>query len=77
MEITGGDIDEDGPVEICPTYCNVLLAASVISRYINGLDDPIAPKMEVVLPSFTWHHTRLQQTHTLVSTAITDYFPHK
>ena len=58
MEITGADdIDEDGPVETCPTYHDILLAASVISRYI---------------PSFT-RHARSQQSHTLVSTAITNY----
>jgi hypothetical protein len=36
-EITGGDdIDADGPVETRPTYRDILLATSVISRYIDG-----------------------------------------
>ena len=39
----GGDnLNSDGPVQACPTSCEVLQAAAVINRYIDKLDDPIA-----------------------------------
>jgi hypothetical protein len=48
--INGRDDDDDSSnIELCPMYHEVLQAASVIDKYIDTLDDPIACKLEGVL----------------------------
>jgi len=73
--MNGGDDDaeDDGPIEDRPTRREALQATSVVNQYINGLDDPVARKLEALLGSFAWR-TRLDESHSQVSTRITDYF---
>ncbi|KAK2465871.1 hypothetical protein APHAL10511_001512 [Amanita phalloides] len=73
----GGDnVDNDAPVNPRPTYREVLCAASTIKHYIDGIDDPIARKLEVLLAAFT-RQARLDQACMLTTTKITDYFTPK
>ena len=73
--INGGDddADDDASVEPCPTHREVLQAASVLNKYSDTLDDPIARKLEGVLASFR-HQMRLEMSHSMKSTHLTDYF---
>ena len=65
MLITGsddvGDLD-DVLLGARPTYHEVLLATSIINRYIDGIDSPVACQMEAVLPPFTVHTSDLIRT---------------
>ena len=48
LEINGNDhVDEDAPVEPCPTCHKFYQAASVITRYMDDMDDPIARRIEM------------------------------
>jgi hypothetical protein len=73
--INGGDddIDDDARVEPCPTCQEVLRAASVISRYADHVDDPVARKLEAVLASFG-RQMCLEASHSMVSTRLNEYF---
>ncbi|KAF8239648.1 hypothetical protein L208DRAFT_1236572 [Tricholoma matsutake] len=73
--INGGDndVDDDAPVEPCPTHCEVLQAAAVINKYIDGVDDPSARKLEGILASFKCQ-MRLEMSSSMNSTHLTDYF---
>ena len=55
--INGGDndVNDNAPVEPYPTHQEVLQAASVIDKYIDGVDDPIACKLKGILASFKCH----------------------
>ena len=72
----GDDVDNDAPVNPCPTYQEVLCVASIIKHYIDGIDDPIGRKLEVVLASFM-RQACLDQACTLTTMKITDYFTPK
>ena len=48
------EVSNDGPVQTRPTICEVLQAAATLNRYIDELDDPIAPKLETNLGSFKY-----------------------
>ncbi|KAF8232564.1 hypothetical protein L208DRAFT_1561903 [Tricholoma matsutake] len=48
---------------------------SLISKYIDTLDDPVARKLEGVLASFRCQ-MRLEMSHSMKSTHLTDYFHH-
>jgi len=62
IEINGGDdVDDDGPVEPCPTRREVLKAVSTIGKYTNDLNDPFSRKIEALLGSFT-RQLRLEET---------------
>jgi hypothetical protein len=69
------DIDDNASVEPCPMHREVLQAASVIDKYIDTLDDPVAHKLEGVLASFRCQ-MRLEMSHSMKSTHLTDYFHH-
>lgn len=56
-----------------PTHCDVLQAASVINRYIDSIDDPVACKLKGILASFE-HQNHLERTCPLVPIQITTYF---
>jgi hypothetical protein len=75
--INGGDddVDDDAFIDDCPTHREVLQATSLISRYLDGLHNPVAQKLETLLGTFG-HQMRLDETQSLVSTHITDYFSH-
>ncbi|KAF8228864.1 hypothetical protein L208DRAFT_1402999 [Tricholoma matsutake] len=72
--INGGDndVDDDAPVEPCPTCRKVLQAAAVINKYIDGVDDPSACKLEGILASFK-HQMQLEMS-SMNSTHLTDHF---
>ncbi|KAG2354157.1 hypothetical protein BDR07DRAFT_1494994 [Suillus spraguei] len=72
--INGGDddIEDDSPLEPCPTHHEVFQAASVINRYIEHLDDPIAHKLEAILASFR-HEIHLEESRSMSATHLTDY----
>jgi hypothetical protein len=70
-----GDPDDNALVEDCLTHHEVLQAASVINRYIDGLHDLVTQKLKTLLGSFG-HQIHLDKSHSLVSTHITDYFSH-
>ena len=46
------DIGDDASIEACPTHCEVLQAATVISWYVDSVDGPLAHKLEMVLAPF-------------------------
>ena len=48
LEINGinDDVDVDAPVEPRPTCRELCQAASVIARYMDDMDDPIARRIE-------------------------------
>ncbi|KAI0245438.1 hypothetical protein BJV78DRAFT_1138610 [Lactifluus subvellereus] len=73
--INGGDDDtnDGGPIEDCPTRCEALQAASVLSRYVDHINNPGARKLEAALGSFEWQ-TCLDESCSQTSTRITDYF---
>jgi len=48
-------------------------AVSTISRYIDGLNNPITRKFEALLVSFN-RQLRLEETRSLKETILTDYF---
>ena len=76
--INGGDdnIDDNVSVEACLTYREVLQASAVITRYIDSVDDPLACKLETVLSSFG-HQMCLAESHSMITTHLTDFFSHK
>jgi hypothetical protein len=73
--INGGDddIEDDAPLEPHPTCCEVLQAVSIIGRYVEHLDDPLARKLEVALALFG-RQMRLERSQSLRPTCITDYY---
>jgi hypothetical protein len=75
VEINGGDdVDNDIPLEPRPTGRDLLKAVSTIGRYVDDLNEPIARKMEAVLGSFS-RQLRLDETRTMKSSVLTDFFP--
>ena len=40
----GDDVNDDGPIEPCPTRREVLKAVSTIKKYKNDLNDPFPEK---------------------------------
>lgn len=74
--ITGSDdIDDSSPVKPQPTHVEALRAISLITDYIDSVNDPIARKLEAVLGSFS-RQICLEQSKAMKETLITDYFHH-
>jgi hypothetical protein len=74
LEINGGDdIDEVVPLEPQPTHIDVHKAISVISKYIDDINNPLAGEEEAVLSSFN-RQLWLEEAQITKETAITDYF---
>jgi hypothetical protein len=49
----GNDVNKDDtPIEPCPTWHDTLKAGSMISRYAEDLNHPIAHKFKALLGSF-------------------------
>ena len=67
------DPDDDAVVEPRPTYREVLQAASIINRYIEHVNDPVARELEACLASLG-PLMRLERSQGLSTTHITDYF---
>ncbi len=51
------------------------MAASVIKRYIDDVNDPIVHQLEALLGSFN-HQLHLEEITSLKDTSITEYFTH-
>jgi hypothetical protein len=72
--ITGSnDVDDPGPIKHCPTPSEALRAISLITDYIDTIDDPIARKLEGLLGSLS-HRICMERSRGMTETAITDYF---
>ncbi|KAF5357639.1 hypothetical protein D9758_007503 [Tetrapyrgos nigripes] len=74
-EINGGDddADDDAPLEDRPSRREAMEAVSVLQRYTHEIDEPFARKLEVILASFG-RQTRLEATHAMHDTQITQFF---
>ncbi|KAJ6529833.1 hypothetical protein B0H19DRAFT_1332979 [Mycena capillaripes] len=57
-----------------PTRRQALEACSILRRFVVDSGDPFARQMETMLSRFT-RQTRLDETNSLISTSITEYFP--
>jgi len=79
-KINGGDddVDDNVAVEACPTHRKILQAASVINSHIGGhsVNDSITCKMEAILSSFRYQ-MHLEESHSVTSTCLTNYFSHR
>jgi hypothetical protein len=74
LEINGNDdVDEDASVEPRPTRREFYQAASVITRYMDDMDDPIARRIEALLGSFN-RQLRLDEVKNMQNSSITDFF---
>ena len=74
MEVNGGDDrNEDISAEPCPNRRDVLKAVSTIGKYLDGLNDPIARKIETLLGSFNMQ-LHLEETRSMKNSVLTDYF---
>ena len=74
VEINGGDdVDEDFPAEPQPSQQDILKATSTVCRFIEGMDDPIARKLEGLLSSLNMQ-LRLEEARNLKDTHLTSYF---
>ena len=76
IDINGGDDVDDGPdveIEPQPTQREVLKAVSIVTKYIDELDDPVSRKLEGLLRSFN-RQLRLNETQNMKDTVLTKYF---
>ena len=73
MEINGGDDVDKEPVEPTLSRKDVLKATSVIRRFVDDMNDPIAHQLETLLGSFN-HQLRVEEMRSLRDSSITDYF---
>ncbi|KAG1904072.1 uncharacterized protein F5891DRAFT_946562, partial [Suillus fuscotomentosus] len=75
--INGGDddVEDDSPLEPYPTHHKVFQSASIINRYIEHLDNLLACKFEAILASFR-HQIYSEESRSMSSTHLTDYFTH-
>ena len=74
IKVNGGDdIDNNGPIEPHPTWCNILKAVSMIGKYTNDLNDPLAQKNEALLGTFT-RQLCLEETRAMKDAVLTDFF---
>jgi len=72
IKINGGD-DINISHEPPPTRRDILKATSTIGKYTDGMNDPIARKMEVILDTFT-RQLCLDETRTMKNSVLTDFF---
>ncbi|KAJ6626267.1 hypothetical protein B0H10DRAFT_1781742, partial [Mycena sp. CBHHK59/15] len=74
-EINGGDIDHgDLPEMPKVTPKEALEAVLKLCNYLADVEGPFAHQLEVGLSKFG-RETRIEETNSLVPTAITDFFP--
>jgi hypothetical protein len=76
IDINGGDVDDDIPLEPRPTWRDVLKAVSTICRYTEDINEPIARKVEAILGSFN-SQIRPDESHKtkgMKNTILTDFF---
>jgi hypothetical protein len=67
------DVDDPGTIKPCPTPSEALRAISLITDYIDTINDPIARKLEGLLGSLS-HQICMERSRGMKETAITDYF---
>jgi len=70
-----GDVEDGAIIEPRPTYHEVVQAASIMSRHVAHVDNPVARQLEVILASMG-RQMRLERSQGLTATHITDYFHH-
>lgn len=70
---SGDDVDEDIPTKPRPTRRDVLKAISMIGRYIDDINNPIACKVEALLVTFN-KQLRHEETKNMKETFLTEYF---
>jgi hypothetical protein len=76
IDITGSDdVDDSGPIKRCPTPREALQAISLITDYINSINDPIACKLEALLGHFS-RQISMERSRGMKETIKTDYFRH-
>ena len=76
LEIMGGDdVDEDFNDDK-PACKDALAAAITLQKYVADINEPFARKLETILASFGCQ-TRLEESHALKPTYITDFFTFK
>ncbi|KAF8139163.1 hypothetical protein K438DRAFT_1785949 [Mycena galopus ATCC 62051] len=74
QEINGGDDGLDDPAPAPkPTRKEALQAVSTLRKYLADVDGTFARKLEMGLATFG-RETQLENSKSLVSTSITDYF---
>lgn len=67
------DVGDSGPAKHCPTPKEALRAISLITDYIDTINNPIARKLEGLLGSLS-HEICLERSRGMKETVITDYF---
>ncbi len=67
------DVDDDAVVDAGPSRKEALQASFTLKKYVQGLDDSFARKLEGMLTSFG-HQTRFIESRNLKPTLVTDYF---
>ena len=67
------DVDDDAVVDAGPNRKEALQASLTLKKYVQGLDDAFARKLEGMLTSFG-HQTRFVESQSLKPTLVTDYF---
>ena len=76
QNIDSDDANEDSddiPIDPRPTRRDVLKAVSTISRYTDGLNDPVARKFEANLSLFS-RLLCLEETTSMKGTVLTGFF---
>lgn len=75
IEINGGDdIDDENDISHeLPSRRDILKAVSMIGRYTDNMNDPVARKMEAILGAFT-RQLRLDETRAMKNSVLTDFF---
>jgi hypothetical protein len=71
-EIMGSN-DDSGPTKPCPTTTEALQVISLITDYIDTINDLIAHKLKGVLGCFR-HQVWLEKSRAMKDTTITRYF---
>ena len=68
---TGDESNDKGP-----SHLEFLHASSIVNKFISKVNDPSAHKLEATLSLFS-NHICVEQSQSLTSTKITQYFNHK
>ena len=69
----GDDVDDDSPIEACPSCHDVLRAVATITCYVSELNDPFAHKIEALLGSLT-RFAQKTESASVKDTVLTDFF---
>ncbi|KAJ3991270.1 hypothetical protein F5050DRAFT_1581700 [Lentinula boryana] len=77
-DINGGDNDKDDDTvpPVRPSRCQALQVVATLQSFIGAMDEPYACKLEGILASFG-RRTRLEESHNMVDSRMTDFFKKK